>query len=387
VTREELHALVWSEPLRNVARSMGISDVALAKRCRKEQVPVPPRGWWARKQAGKRAEVAPLPPLPFAMRNYFPAIDRTAGEPIDGDEASPGPPVFRDIATVTLEIQAAVAKLKAPATLARPHPVVARLLKQDEARKATPSAGGYFSDYYGPKFASPIQQRRLRILSCILVELGRLGCKVHGSTHAGERFSVSVGGHWTNILFGVEGGRSHTPFHRGRGHVAAGDRERLRFDLVDHDDRTPPARSWRETERPLEQQATDIVCGLLLRVEEEARKGALWWHRYQIEERARKAREAKLAAEKAEAERIAREHAMAAARIKMLTDGADALEQAARIRRYVEAVRAESAARPSGISSEALAAWASWALAEADRIDPVVSGRFISDLAAAEHSA
>ena len=73
MTREELHALVWSEPLRKVAQSMGISDVALSKHCRKSNVPVPPRGWWARKEAGKRVQVTPLPPLPFVMTNYFPA--------------------------------------------------------------------------------------------------------------------------------------------------------------------------------------------------------------------------------------------------------------------------------------------------------------------------
>jgi hypothetical protein len=52
-TREELHALVWSQPMRTLAKSRGISDVALAKQCRKAGVPVPPRGWWARKEAGK----------------------------------------------------------------------------------------------------------------------------------------------------------------------------------------------------------------------------------------------------------------------------------------------------------------------------------------------
>lgn len=76
MTREELHAQVWSQPMRTLAKSMGISDVALAKRCRAADVPVPPRGWWARKAAGKRVKVEPLPPLPFALANYFPARER-----------------------------------------------------------------------------------------------------------------------------------------------------------------------------------------------------------------------------------------------------------------------------------------------------------------------
>lgn len=67
MTREELHKQVWSRPMRTLAASMGISDVALAKRCRTANVPVPPRGWWAKKEAGKAVKIEPLPPLPFAM--------------------------------------------------------------------------------------------------------------------------------------------------------------------------------------------------------------------------------------------------------------------------------------------------------------------------------
>jgi hypothetical protein len=44
---------VWSQPMRIVAASVGISDVALAKHCKKADIPVPNRGYWARKQAGK----------------------------------------------------------------------------------------------------------------------------------------------------------------------------------------------------------------------------------------------------------------------------------------------------------------------------------------------
>lgn len=35
VTREELYARVWNEPMRTVAKSIGVSDVPLAKRCRR----------------------------------------------------------------------------------------------------------------------------------------------------------------------------------------------------------------------------------------------------------------------------------------------------------------------------------------------------------------
>jgi len=281
---------------------------------------------------------------------------------------------------VRQEIQAAVGLIKVPASLTNPHPIVARLLRQDAERKPSPSASSYFSDRHGPKFAKPIQQRRLRILSCILTELERLGCKASGSTHAGERFSISVGGAWTYILFGIEGCASESYFYRDGRRFKGPNTERLRFDLVEHDDRTPPKRIWREDETPLERQATDIVLGLLLQAEDDIRKWALMRHQWDCEDRARRAREAKPAAEKAETERIARDEAAAAARIASLIDGADALERAARIRRYVDAVRAASAARPEPVPDAALERWTRWALAEADTIDPVSSGRFLSDL-------
>lgn len=383
MTREELHELVWSQPMRTLAASIGISDVALAKRCRTANVPVPPRGWWARKEAGKAVKIEPLPPLPFAMANYFPALDRanlpdnvakTRGEQ---DSALPAPPVFRDLAQVQAEIRAAVRPIKVPTALTTPHPIVARLLKQDAERKPASGPTYAFSVYRGPKFATPAQQRRLRILSSILIELARLGCKTGGSTHAGERFSVNVGGAWSYISLRVEG-EPTGHFYGDRQPSKRGERERLRFDIVDHDERTPPKRSWREDKTPLEQQVTEIVQGLLLQVEDSSREWAQLHHKWSCEDHERRLKEARLAAEKAEADRIAKEKAAAAARIEALLDGADALERAARIRRYVAAIR--SAYSENQAAPEQLDRWASWALAEADAIDPIKSRRFVSDL-------
>lgn len=43
-SREELFALVWERPTSGIAKELGISDVALAKLCRRLQVPKPPPG-------------------------------------------------------------------------------------------------------------------------------------------------------------------------------------------------------------------------------------------------------------------------------------------------------------------------------------------------------
>ena len=53
--RMVLYEHVRSQPVQEVARSYGISGVRLGKLCRTLQVPVPPRGYWARVQNGYSA--------------------------------------------------------------------------------------------------------------------------------------------------------------------------------------------------------------------------------------------------------------------------------------------------------------------------------------------
>ena len=50
--RAALYEQVWSQPVQTVAKTYRISGVMLGKVCRKLQVPVPPRGYWARLQSG-----------------------------------------------------------------------------------------------------------------------------------------------------------------------------------------------------------------------------------------------------------------------------------------------------------------------------------------------
>jgi hypothetical protein len=61
-TREELHEKVWSTPMQKLAVEFGFSDREFAKLCRRYEVPVPPRGYWARIQVGQSVQRIPLPP-------------------------------------------------------------------------------------------------------------------------------------------------------------------------------------------------------------------------------------------------------------------------------------------------------------------------------------
>lgn len=61
-TREELYDLVWSTPLKNLAPQYNVSDVGLAKACRKAGIPLPPRGYWEKLRLGKPVVKAALQP-------------------------------------------------------------------------------------------------------------------------------------------------------------------------------------------------------------------------------------------------------------------------------------------------------------------------------------
>jgi hypothetical protein len=63
ISREELYEKVWSTPMQKLAFRFGLSDVGLAKLCKRHHIPVPGRGYWARLQFGQKPKRAALPNL------------------------------------------------------------------------------------------------------------------------------------------------------------------------------------------------------------------------------------------------------------------------------------------------------------------------------------
>ncbi|QSX09524.1 hypothetical protein J0B03_05530 [Alkalibacter rhizosphaerae] len=62
LNRLNLYEEVWSDPIMIVAKRYGISDNGLRKRCTVLNIPLPPRGYWAKLKAGKPVpERTPLP--------------------------------------------------------------------------------------------------------------------------------------------------------------------------------------------------------------------------------------------------------------------------------------------------------------------------------------
>lgn len=61
ITRDQLYRRVWETPMSRLALEFGISGNGLAKICDRLNVPYPPRGYWARKEAGQKVVTFRLP--------------------------------------------------------------------------------------------------------------------------------------------------------------------------------------------------------------------------------------------------------------------------------------------------------------------------------------
>src|SRR6266478_10151871 len=74
--RQELYEKAWQFPLRKLAPEYNISDVALAKVCRKLEIPLPGLGHWTKIACG---HTIPRPPLPQVEN--LPVVIRQIREP------------------------------------------------------------------------------------------------------------------------------------------------------------------------------------------------------------------------------------------------------------------------------------------------------------------
>jgi AcrR family transcriptional regulator len=88
LSRKDLYQRVWSEPLRIVAKELGLTGSALAKICDRLLVPYPPRGYWVKLNAGKALARASLPAAPEANARQVtisnkPAASRRARTRLD----------------------------------------------------------------------------------------------------------------------------------------------------------------------------------------------------------------------------------------------------------------------------------------------------------------
>src|SRR5687767_9681690 len=63
IERDKLYEQVWTTPIHTLCKQYGLSDRGLGKLCTRHNIPVPPRGYWARVEHGQEPPRPSLPPL------------------------------------------------------------------------------------------------------------------------------------------------------------------------------------------------------------------------------------------------------------------------------------------------------------------------------------
>lgn len=155
ITREDLYTEIWSTPAETLAERYGISGRGLGKICDRLQIPVPPRGWWAKKHAGHKVSRIPLP---SPRANTPQQVEIRATEPPEVMATLP-PPVERELAAIADD------PIPVPETLQRAHPLIAVWLEEDRERAQQYRDRGWGA--YMPRYGTSVQKRVLRILSAL----------------------------------------------------------------------------------------------------------------------------------------------------------------------------------------------------------------------------
>ena len=180
-SRQELFDLVWSEPTRTIAKRLGISDVGLAKACRRADLLLPPRGYWAKLAAGKTVKKPQLPPRGPGMSDRIVlGRDRWSWGPDPVDLSTPDPPIptfDETLEDLAARLAKQIGTVRRTRDLGGAHPRIQKLLDADEHRRARQAESRYptFDD---PVFETSFEKRRLRVLNSLLRTLDRLNVSV-----------------------------------------------------------------------------------------------------------------------------------------------------------------------------------------------------------------
>lgn len=175
LTREDLYEQVWSEPIVHVAARLRMSGRGLGKMCARYRIPVPPRGWWAKKQHGHRVRQTPLPDITVKEQIVF--------EPRDTIEKQ------GDLPEIARE-KTAEWRIEVPEDLAITHPLVKRAAASIRKTRGDKKDFVRWQDRYQAKLAKPgpgnldiavsrgSLSRALRIMQALLTAFDRRGLAV-----------------------------------------------------------------------------------------------------------------------------------------------------------------------------------------------------------------
>lgn len=370
IDREALYEEVWSDPVIVVAARYGLSDVGLAKICKRLQIPLPRRGYWAKLKAGRKTAKAPLPKLDPTAASRVNLLLPSEGE-IQTKRAT------KEKAVVSRQL---AGNIQVPSELVSPHPLVKaasqRLKKRDgwTSEKGLRSAPGEVLNIEVTKGAL---DRALLIADTLIKVLARQG--ISTSVDA-ESKTTLIDVHDTLVNFAITEHISRTTHEVSPAEKRARDRywnssllgrPALEYPSIPQYDYHPtgiltitigrwPSRSWKDTDRTrLESRLGQVVAGLVSLAEE---------IRLRKEEEARREEQSRREEERYEylKARFEREDAD----FKSLEAMAAYWERATKLRTYINAV--ECQALQNGGVTEDVVAWVAWARAKADWLDPFI---------------
>lgn len=369
LTREQLYDLVWSEAMQKLSKQIGISDVALAKICRKVGIPIPERGYWNRLHAGKKVQGTPLPPRDLATLNHVEVSGTLVPELLNRFRGEPGAinPEGESIEVLTERFRKRLGNVSAPRNLKNVHPTIARYLAKDEEHRQKKLSERYY--WREPQFESPFERRRLCFLNSLLLGFAKVNCGGWIRGENAREHSIFIGN--MPVEFTLDRvGQSYGG--RRSGAVVSVKEERLCLTLSQYEPPKDLRIRWEDEEdRPLEDQITDVIVGMAIAAECFYRQWIdrqIEWERQRREQAEREARKRKEDDERRERERLA---ALKKAQIDSLVEEAELWRTARHIREYVSAVLNTV----TDVDPPGLAEWHKWATAVAAEIDPIVSGR------------
>jgi hypothetical protein len=374
--RQALYDQVWETPISRLAEGFGVSDVWLKKCCAKADIPVPERGYWAKHRAGKPVRRVKLPPrapgLPDIIQIGQDGQRRWGAIDIEGELAKP-PPEPPSFGEPIDDVRARVARQLGAVAYRRdfsaPHPLIAKLMADDDIRRRKPDNASYRLRWSDPLFTSPFERRRLKILSALFVALTKAGASPLIGDDEARAISIVVGAERVAIHLDHPDAK---PDRDGRYRTRQGFADLLQLAIGGTD------KVWSDAvETGLEAHLTDIAIEIVGAGEAQLRSNAqasfVWAckHREDLGRR--------LVEQRAEADHQARQRAIKTERERqrVLLRLAAGHRRAEQVRGLIDDVIRVRGADPA--DADRVARWALWAGAVADRIDPIPRLAFDED--------
>ena len=367
VLPDDLIAYAWSAPMRDLAGAVAMSDVGLKKLLRAHGIGPPPQGYWNKVHAGRPVPKPPRAPARRPGETGRISLDQRFAKVLKPAPlmSSTGPfasvEVPEDLNELLARELKAIGRIAVPRTLEQPHPGLHQLLKQEQRRREKANEPFHWDT---PKFDGPFDQRRLRLLNGLFLGLSKRGhfgdlYERDGVLHVG----AIIGD--TRVGFSLELARQKAA--RSRMPQAIDPQLPVKAPLALVVVGEGGARWEDGADGTLETRLASLVAGLIVAGEARFRRSLAQAEEWEQQRR--------VDAERGRRERLA---SLNQKRLEQLHASGQLLRQAEDLRALAARVGEAVAGGALTLEPGALEAWLAWASAEADRLDPVLSGQVIS---------